>query len=176
MVRQDLADIPEYSLPANYRVRWYECGDEDIWQSIQTRADRYNKITPDLFRSAFGDDPQLLTERQCYIVDPSGAEVGTGTAWFNPNVFGESHGRVHWVAIVPENQGIGLAKPLMSILCHRLKEVGHKQAYLSTLNKRIRAIALYAMFGFCPVIANDKDLDVWREVESQLDFDLEFKD
>jgi GNAT superfamily N-acetyltransferase len=55
---------------------------------------------------------------------------------------------VHWVAIVPECQGIGLGKALMTLLCQRLRELGHDQAYLFTSSERVSAIRLYLRFGF----------------------------
>ena len=105
-----------------------------------------------------------LRQRQCYLLAPTGEVVGTGTAWFNNNFEGARWGRVHWLAILPEFQGRGLAKPLMTSICRRLGELGHEQVYLSTSTARPVAIGLYLKFGFEPLIQSPEDAVVWREI------------
>jgi len=148
MVCLTLSDTPHFSLPAEYAIRTYRPGDETAWAAIQNEADDYNAITPALFEQAFGSDQALLEARQLYLLDKSGREIGTSTAWFGDDEWGNAYGRVHWVAIVPEFQGRGLAKPLMSATCAALKEAGHERAYLTTDLKRVVALNLYRKFGF----------------------------
>jgi GNAT superfamily N-acetyltransferase len=71
---------------------------------------------------------------------------------------------VHWVAIVPEQQGRGLGKVLMTIVCHRLRELGHRRTYLTTSTARIPAINLYRHFDFVPLIRAPDDAAIWREL------------
>ena len=54
MVRVNLDNMPEFALPAGFTLRWYQPGDEAHWLRIHLAADRYNEITPDLYRSQFG--------------------------------------------------------------------------------------------------------------------------
>jgi len=105
-----------------------------------------------------------LRQRLCYLLAPTGEVVGTGTAWFNNNFEGARWGRVHWLAIMPEFQGRGLAKPLMTSICRRLGELGHEHVYLSTSTARHAAIGMYLKFGFEPLIQSPEDAVVWREV------------
>ena len=168
MVRNDLKDVPCFEFSAEYTTKWYEAEDEDIWFDIQSRADKYNAITPSLFNNVFGNSLELLQERQCFIFDSSDQAIGTGTAWFNDDYNGIRYGRLHWVAIVPEKQGLGLAKPLMTILCNRLRELRHDKVYLSTLSVRTKAINLYRKFGFRPELRNSKDLQIWKILETKL--------
>src|ERR1700720_4267014 len=121
MLRENLDNVPDFPLPSGFALRWYQSGDEENWFRIQSRADEYNQITPELYQRQFGADQRLLAERQCYLLDSRGAAIGTGTAWFNDDFEGAKFGRVHWVAIVPEFQGRGLAKPLMTAICTRLR-------------------------------------------------------
>ncbi len=167
MIRPDLENIPQYNLPTGYSLRPYRPGDEQNWVKIQAAADRYNEITPPLFVQEFGRNQSAPAERQLYICDSEGMAVGTATAWFNNNYQGQLFGRVHWVAIVPNRQGGGLAKPLMTAVCHRLQELGHTQAYLTTSTARIPAINLYLQFGFSPQIENAEDVEVWRNLQSR---------
>ncbi|UCF16129.1 MAG: GNAT family N-acetyltransferase [Phycisphaerales bacterium] len=173
MTRENLDDIPEYPWPAGYSTRWYRQGDEDIWLRIQSLADQYNKVTPGLFEEEFGTDAKALSERQCYLYADDKDAIGTASAWFG-NHGGQPLGRIHWVAIVPEHQGKGLAEPLLAAVCNRLKSLGHSKTYLTTQTCRISAINLYAKFGFVPAIASDRDGEIWRELEKHIKYPLRF--
>lgn len=164
MVREHLEEIPKFALPPGYSWRWFQHGDEELWFKIQLAADRLSKITPELFREKFGTDEKLLAQRQCFIFDEVGNATGTATAWFDENFLGQNFGRVHWVAVVPEHQGRGLGKALMTVTCCRLEELGHERAYLRTSTARGQAIQLYRRFGFVPLIRNPEDERNWREV------------
>jgi GNAT superfamily N-acetyltransferase len=164
MSRTNLDDVPEFALPDGYSLRWYQPGDEAHWLRIHLAADRHSEITPELFERQFGRDKKRLGVRQCYLLAPTDHVIGTGTAWFADNFQGCRWGRVHWIAIVPEFQGRGLAKPLMMTICRRLRELGHKRVYLSTSTARRAAIGLYLRFGFDPMIQSDESAAVWREL------------
>jgi GNAT superfamily N-acetyltransferase len=148
MVREHLEDIPVFSLPAEFTWRPYQLGDEQAWLEIQSAADRYNSITPELFTREFGGDQVRLARRQLYLCGTDQAPVGTATAWFKRSYQGKPYGRVHWVAIVPKHQGLGLGKPLMTVTLKRLRQLGHRRAYLTTSTARFAAINLYLQFGF----------------------------
>jgi len=164
MTRANLDNLPEFALPSGFVLRWYRPGDEAHWLRIHLFADHFNTITPELFQKLFGSDEQNLRDRQCYLLAPTGQVIGTGTAWFNDNFEGARWGRVHWVAIVPEFQGQGLGKCLLSAVCRQLRELGHERAYLSTSTARVPAIRLYWKFGFEPMIRNAEEEALWREV------------
>jgi GNAT superfamily N-acetyltransferase len=169
MKRDSLESIPQFALPTDYSARWFHPGDDRIWQHIQSVSDKLNDITARLFHEQFGSDIDALRQRQCYLLDVSGTEIGTATAWFDDDYEGARYGRLHWVAIVPEMQGRGLAKPLLTILCNRLKALGHRRAYLNTSSSRIAAIGLYLQFGFTPALSSAEETDVWREILAQVD-------
>jgi GNAT superfamily N-acetyltransferase len=189
MVRTNLDNLPEFMLPVGFEMRWYQPGDEAHWMRIHVAADRYNEITPDLYRRQFAVEEerglqsasadksqcrinsmlQCLRERQCYLLAPYGRVIGTATAWFNDNFEGAKFGRVHWMAIAPDYQGRGLARPLMAAICRRLRELGHDRMYLSTSTGRIPAISLYLRFGFVPLMRTEEDETVWKELQPMLD-------
>jgi len=168
MVRYNLDDIPQYRLPEPYTIRCYRSGDDQAWLDIEKKSERHFPVNDDLFEDQFGDNLELLPERQFFICDANDKEIGTATAWFNNNYNGLVYGLVHWVAIVPEEQGKGLAKPLMSCVCNRLKELGYERALLNTSTARIPAINLYLKFGFVPEIKNDKDKEIWTHFKTIL--------
>jgi GNAT superfamily N-acetyltransferase len=188
MTRVNLDGLPEFTLPPGFALRWYQQGDEAHWLRIHLVADRLNQITPELFQKEFAVDQdrglptaagrerqsgmssaiRTLGERQCYLLAPHGEVIGTGTAWFNDDFEGARWGRVHWVAILPEFQGQGLGKALMSVICQRLRELGHRRAYLTTSTARIPAIRLYSQFGFEPLVRNEEEAAVWRALQPHL--------
>ncbi len=54
-----------------------------------------------------------------------------------------------------------MSKPLMKAICERLRELGHDRAYLTTNTLRVRAIALYAVFGFKAYWETEKEKAAW---------------
>ncbi|MBM4042779.1 MAG: GNAT family N-acetyltransferase [Planctomycetes bacterium] len=164
MVRSDLEGLPQCAPPEPFAIRRYRPGDEAAWMRIHLAADKLNTFPPGKFAEQFGADERLLAERQLYLCDGEGREIGTATAWFNDDYRGQSFGRVHWVAVVPEWQGRGLSKPLLAGVCNRLRELGHDRAYLTTNTARIAALNLYLSFGFVPDIRSEEELAAWRHV------------
>ena len=77
MVRPTLDDLPEAPLPAPFTLRDYRPGDEATWVRIHELADRYNAITPALYREQFGTDEGELCKRQLYLCADSGDAIGT---------------------------------------------------------------------------------------------------
>jgi len=94
--------------------------------------------------------------------------------YFEDNHGGKSLGRIHWVAIIPQQQGSGLAKPLLTAICKRLKELGHSKTYLTTQSVRLPAINLYAKFRFTPVIDSDGDREIWEKLQKYIKYPLSF--
>jgi GNAT superfamily N-acetyltransferase len=164
MERGDLDGIPDYPLPPALRVAWYEPGDENTWVDIHLRAEKYAEISLGVYFREFGRNVQTLRQRQCFLLAGNGQSVGTATAWFNHDYHGQSYGRVHWVAVVPEYQGRGLSKPLLSAVLARMVELGHDRAYLRTSTARLPAINLYARFGFVPSLRTAEDQALWNDL------------
>ncbi len=163
MVRKDLENLPQFALPFGYSFRAYRDGDEEHWLRIQRAADRFNKITPAWFDQEFGPDRGPLAERQFYILNPRRTPVGTGTAWLSDDCPEHWPGKIHWLAILPEYQGRGLGKALLTLICNRLRELAHHGAYLLTSSARVIAIRLYSSFGFLPLIRNADEASAWKE-------------
>jgi GNAT superfamily N-acetyltransferase len=147
MIRRNLNNLPVSTFPCGWQMRFYEPGDETHWVRIQQAADEFNEITPGLFERYF-DDRKELASRQFYLFQPGKPPIGTVTAWFDHDFKGESWGRVHWLAVLPEHQGQGLGKALFCMACRRLAELGHTRAYLTTVRERSAAVSLYKACGF----------------------------
>lgn len=147
MMRDDLENVSHFDWPQGFSIRPFEAGDDQTWWEIHELADPLQAHRLGTHRQFFGDDFDQLRARQYFIVSPDGQPIGTATAWLDSAELG----RVHWVAIVPEFQGRGLAKPLISHILERLRELGHARAILDTSSQRPRAISLYKKFGFVEI-------------------------
>lgn len=168
MCRPTLDGLPVWAVPMGFSLRTYQPGDENAWVAIHLQADRWNRVTLETFWKEFGLDVTLLAARQFYLCDAAGAAIGTATGWFNAAYYGQPWGRIHWVALLPEYHGRGLAKPLLAAACWRMRELGHDKAYLVTSSARIPAINLYRSFGFEPEIRTPEDEVIWSQVRPHL--------
>jgi len=163
MIHENLANTPVFECPEPFAIQLYKPGREQDWLSIHERSDHLNAYTPFVFDDQFGQGKALLKDCQFYLVDQHGEPIGTATAW--PELRTAYSGRVHWVAILPQFQGQGLAKPLLSAVCQKLLIMGHSKGCLSTSTARIAAISLYLKFGFRPLIQSEEDEISWCRFE-----------
>jgi len=167
MVREDMENIPQHDFPEGFRVRTYQPGDEDAWVWIHELADVWNVVTHEAFERNFAYDLEGMKDRGFFLLAPDGKAIGTTTAWYDPDFHGRDYGRIHWVAIIPEYQGKGLAKPLMTVAMNRLAR-SHDRCYLSTATPRLPAIHLYLNYGFRPFIHQPSCEEGWLWVREQL--------
>ncbi len=169
MLHPQLSKAPTYDLPAGYTMRFYEEGDVETWVRIQQAADQFLVPTAETFAEALSDQSKL-PQRVMFLVDPSGKDIGTITAWDDAQLMGRDIGQVHWVAIIPEAQGAGLAKPMLSSALQVLMQQGYRDAWLETGSARIPAINLYLSFGFQPYPRAESELAAWRSIAEKLKF------
>ncbi len=168
MVRVSREPFPQCPLPPGFSLAWYRPGFETWWHDIQLRADKLTPITRETFGRYFGHAPKELPRRQCYLLDAANHPIGTGTAWFEDNYQGQVWGRLHWLAILPEWQGRGLGRALLSAVCGRLHELHPERVFLRTAPQRLAAIHLYLKFGFEPETRSAEDRPIWDGVLAQL--------
>ena len=167
MIRAHLRDIPQYDLPAPFRLRMFGPGDAHTWVAVQRESDTLNAINHELFNREFGSDLAAMPERCFFLCNEKGESIGTATAWYVEDE-GETIGLVHWVAIVPAYQGRGLAKPLLTVVMNRLAK-HHTRARLSTDTPRLVAVKVYLDFGFVPLVVVPEDRRRWLSVRERLD-------
>jgi GNAT superfamily N-acetyltransferase len=155
------------TLPSGYRMRFYLEGDRAVWLRIQDH-DPYFVPTAATFAASLPGDDALLAERVMFLANPAGEDVGTVTAWSNNNLTGREIGQIHWVALVPEVRGRGLAKPMVSAACALLYRRGYREACLETNTRRLPALNLYLALGFRPFVRSETERQAWRSVAPQL--------
>jgi GNAT superfamily N-acetyltransferase len=168
MTLASLDRVPDHPLPPGFSLRMFRPGDEQTWTDIWVKAEKYLKITTATFTAEFGSDAPLLAQRQFFLLDGGGQPVGTATAWLTDKGYAPDAARVHWVAIVPEMQGRGLSRPLLSAVLKRMKELGYRSSFLGTHSARTAAVKLYLEFGFVPEVRNERERQGWRAVRQRI--------
>ena len=166
MVRPHMHDIPDVELPEGYRFRPFLVGDDRLWWKIQDSANgEFGGLSPNAFITEFGGHEDELPTRSWFVLDDRGREVASITAWWREGR--PDQGLIHWVAVLPDQQGKGLGKAIMTKAMNRLAEE-YSTAYLGTSSARIAAIKVYLDFGFLPDMERDRAEDAWAEVRACL--------
>ncbi len=167
MIRPHLRDIPQVPFPKGYGIRPMRLDEGALWTDIERDAEAYFPIGDDLFHDQFGDYLQNTQWRSFIVTNPKGIGVGVISAWFSREFKGDDYGMIHWIAIRPAYQGLGLGKAALSFALHQLAQ-WHTRAFLGTQTKRLGAIKLYLDFGFVPDLDPPGAREAWREVAAQL--------
>lgn len=171
MVRDGLADLPDYPLPEGYSIRTFRAGEGPLWAEVGFAAGNFESLdaATKQFDNEFAEPVENMESRCFFVVhDQSNRAVGTAMAWYDPGfVEGENFGRVHWVAMIPDFQGKRLAKPLMSVVLRRLAE-SHPKAMLDTQTFRKAAVNLYLDLGFKPFFKRETCPQAWTDLAAEL--------
>ncbi len=171
MRADSLENLPVFDLPAPYGWRYFQPGDERVWAEIETSAGEFK--TPEegieAFRRYYPTDDGL-DERMIFLTD-AGIPFATATAWFDGEPDGQD-GHLHWVGVDATHQGRGLSKPLVSLTMQRMRELGYKNAYLTTQTASWVAVKVYHQFGFRPVLREEKEIEGWRIVSEKTGIDF----
>ncbi|MDL2318364.1 GNAT family N-acetyltransferase [Eubacteriales bacterium OttesenSCG-928-A19] len=144
------------ALPEGYRHAMYAEGDMAGWCRIETAVAEFDSEDQarGYFERTFLPYPEELTRRMVFIQDPDGKAIADAAAWWQDD---ETLGRVHllhWVAVHPDAQGLGLGR---TVVCKALSlfptlglETGGRNAdiWLTTQTWSHVAIGLYLSLGF----------------------------
>jgi len=178
MARSTCTGTPQVGLPAGYRFRAYQPGDEERWVALQRAAEPYFEITDELFTEEFGGHRDQLADRMFFVVtedEERDVIAGSATAWWQDDPAGDKPlGLVHWVVVHPDHRGRGLSKAMMTHTMNRLT-ASHSHAMLGTSSGRPWAIKVYLDFGFTPdpaELQNPAIRQAWRDVQGILNHSL----
>ena len=143
-------NIPIFDLPLGFSIRKFNLNDDEkTWCHIVTQAGEFTdeKLAQEKFRNWTNEFSEEISDRCFFLVDDkTGQDIGTVTSWEGVNEY-KGLGRLHWVAIIPKYQNLGLAKPMISYALKCMKEK-YSTFYLKTDNTKQKAIHLYSDFGF----------------------------
>lgn len=150
MHRQPGIPVPEPVLPAGYKFVEFENGDEKDWAEIETSVGEFERAVDALvyFQENYLPYQSEVVRRTIFIENDSGEKVGTLTNWW------EYTGKrrdpwLHWVAVKPEYQNLGLGKAIVFAGMKRMLAIeGDRDVYLPTQTWSYKAIGIYKKAGF----------------------------
>lgn len=178
MYRPHMNDIPVAHLPEGFTFRPFRLSeqghaeDADRWVTVQAIAEAgMAEITRKTFEDDFRGTEAFLPDRSWFVVNDDGKEVASITAWWwdtPPDCALEGRvGLIHWVATLPECQGRGIGKAMMTKAVQRLAQ-DYPVAYLNTSTARLPAIRLYLNYGFLPDMKKQRAEEAWAAVREAL--------
>ncbi len=142
--------IVMHGLPSGFSIVGFVPGDEVQWASIETAVGEFMTEGEALtyFQTTYLPYSDELTRRCVFVRGADGGVVGTITSWWNATEERRDPS-VHWLAVCPDSQGLGLAKALVSECLKRLVWLeGDRDIFLHTQTWSHRAIAIYLRAGF----------------------------
>ena len=146
----DISSFTEPVLPQGFRFKGYESGDREKWADIECSVGEFETTdkAAEYFDKEFMPHEELLKDRCLFIIDGQGNYAGTSSAWFFDKE-GPRMGMVHWVAVKPEYQGLGLGKALVQKIMSLfpIYEPGCG-IFLHTQTWSHKAVVLYSRLGF----------------------------
>ncbi len=165
-MERPLTDIREIPLPEGYAFRNYVPGDRDVWIGIELSAREFRTREEglDAWNRYFAAEEESLRERMFFVTDRHGQCVATASAYFDIEKGDDGHtGWLHWVAVRRASQGLGLAKPLVTRVLARMRELGYENAVVPTQTTTWLACKLYMDLGFRPTEESLKTAEAgWR--------------
>jgi len=142
--------IAAHGLPTGFSIYVFGPGEEVSWASIETAVGEFSTIDDALicFQTTYWPYRDELTRRCVFVRDADGGAVGTITSWWDATE-GRRDPSVHWLAVRPDAQGLGLGKALVAECLERLVWLeGDRAIFLHTQTWSHRAIAIYLKAGF----------------------------
>lgn len=168
MYRPDTDDLPLPTVRPDLRLRWFHEGDEKDWARIEHSAGEFvsEQAAWERFSRDFPNG-SALTDRCLFIENEFGDVVGTAMA-ISGILDGRKMGRLGWVAVMPQYQGQGVGKWVVSSAMQRIAQE-YGEIYLTTQTTSIAAISIYLKYGFIPHPYGPDDKVAWRLLSEALD-------
>jgi ribosomal protein S18 acetylase RimI-like enzyme len=137
-------------LPENVSIKTYDTGDEKEWAAIETSVGEFDCVikAEERFAKDFLGIPSEARRRCFFALSPQGEYAGTCSAWFERTGKNET-GLLHWFAVRPEYQGMGIGTALLKRVMQFFVEENTFPVYLHTQTWSHKAIRLYVKAGFC---------------------------
>ncbi|KNY26158.1 GNAT family N-acetyltransferase [Pseudobacteroides cellulosolvens] len=150
MKREEGKTLSKFVLPAQFKFTLFKPGDEKEWAEIETSVAEFNRAVDALvyFQNDYLPYIKELERRCLFIENNEGLKVATLTIWWCYTGVRRDPW-IHWVAVRPEYQGLGLGKALVYEGLRRLLEIeGDGNVYLHTQTWSYKAIGIYKKSGF----------------------------
>jgi GNAT superfamily N-acetyltransferase len=168
MRRANLENLPPVAMPAGYRLRTYQPGDEEAWAQIMNTGIGENH-TATSTRADLIERPAFRPEGLFFAVTDDGEAAGSACAWRLTSL-GDEIGYVHMVCVRPEHRGRHLGYWVSLAVLHCFRAWGMREAILETDDFRLSALRIYLELGFVPVLRADDPThpERWQKLAPQL--------
>jgi len=150
---EKVLSTPAAVLPEGFSFRLHNGSEEDIlhWCRIETAVDEFDAQgeAREYFMEEFYPHMNEVQKRCVFIVNKDGLPIATASGWFSNDENGDVINRLHWVAVCPEYQGLGLGKAVTTKavnICAKLAP--GKKMWLSTQTHSHRAVVMYHKLEF----------------------------
>jgi len=153
-------------MPAPYRLRTYQPGDEALWAEL-VRVGMPSHHTAETCRTQVVASP-YFDPAGFFLVVQGEQAVGTACA-FQRDGDPPHLGCVHMVCVHPDHRGHRLGYWVTLAVLHRLRERGFRQAVLQTDDWRLPAIRIYRDLGFQPYHTHASHPERWQKVFAQME-------
>jgi GNAT superfamily N-acetyltransferase len=142
--------LPKSHSPHGITLRTYRNGDEYHWAAIETAAGEFPNEQKALSRFAhdFGPWKADLSERCFFALNADGVPVGNIAVWWpHPEI--RKYPWIHWVAVRPEYQNLGIGTFLVARgINHAVQLEGDVDIGLKTQTWSWPAVKIYLRAGF----------------------------
>jgi len=152
MRREPGGPLQDAPLPDGFRFVFYQDGDEKAWARIEAAVLEFDSDFRALmfFTDKFLPFKNDLYRRCMFIENTDGEKVATATAWWS-YVDGYRRPWLHWVAVYPAYQGLGLGKAVVSRVTRLHIELDNNAPiFLKTQTWSYKAINIYKANGYLP--------------------------
>ena len=155
MEKTDTKSYPSFDLPAGFSFSLYQPGYEEEWASLQYtvgQTDSLEEARGAFFSEFLQTEKDKMCRRMVFVLNPAGKVVGSAVLWAGSH-FGREYQRVHWVAVNPEYQGLGISKALVTWVLDLYNALGYDgYIYLTSQTWSYKALNVYSKFGFKPYL------------------------
>jgi GNAT superfamily N-acetyltransferase len=150
MMRKKGTELRENPLPEGFRFTCFQPGDEKEWARIESSVLEFSRQEEALtyFQKEYLPHGSDLSERCLFVSTESDRKIATTTAWWSSR----NQIRVpslHWIAVDPEFQGLGLGKALVGkALVASISLDGDRESFIHTQTWSYSAIGIYLKAGY----------------------------
>ena len=138
------------TIPDGFKFTFYKDGNDRDWARIETSVLEFdNEFEASMyFAQKFKPEIEEFKKRCLFIETAEGKKIATATAWWH-HVNDERRAWLHWVAVDPNYQGLGLGKAITSGVTKLMLDLeGDVDFYLHTQTWSYKAIKIYEKFGY----------------------------
>lgn len=168
---EKVLSAPRAVLPPGFIFRLHNGSEEDIrhWCRIETAVLEFDHEAEarEYFMKEFYPHMDEVQKRCVFILNKDGLPVATASGWFSQDPDGGVLNQLHWVAVCPQYQGLGLGKAVSTKAINICAQLAPgKKMWLNTQTHSHRAVVMYHKLGFNVRVSEqlDKAMDVLAEV------------